>query len=689
AVYYVSQVARPQYTSSVDLTINLRNTSVVDIESVVSGVSTDYYALRTELEIIRSRDVLGQVVDRLDLINDPEFNPALRTPSELDLFIEDLKARIGDVVTGFVSYIIPEGLPFGSDVVDPADESDAPAPATRDGMIGRLSGMVSASIRPETYVFMISVTTGSPETSKEIANTLADVYIQKQIEVKFEATEQAVTWLSERVSDLEQELKEREDALKDVLSETEMVNPEALEGLRLQAKDLRDRLQENQTRMEQTETRISRLTELRADERFDEIVEITGDQALDRFLRAIRNEDPDAVEMFDRRLETLLQMEQSDLERHRTQVGALQTSLARQEGRIERQSADLVGIQQMQREVEATRTLYETFLTRLKETSVQRGLQQADSRVLSDASAGGKVAPRSSRIVSLWVILGGMVGAGLVLIHNFMQNTFRTSEDLEAATGIMVMGQLPKMPIKARQDLITYLSDKPTSAAAEAIRNLRTSILLSNIDSPPQVIMTTSAVPGEGKTTVTIALAQNFSELGKRVLLIEGDIRQRTFRKYFNAERDAGLITALSEKSPFEEVVVHNSQLGADVLVAEKSRVNAADVFSSTRFRDLLKNLREIYDVIIIDTPPVLVVPDARVIGQYVDTTILAVGWDKTTRGQVTAALRDLASVNLDVSGLVLSRIDPKGMRQYGYGGYGGNYGAFSNYGKDYYGPSA
>lgn len=685
--YYLSQIATARYQSSVDITINLRNTEVVDLQSVVSGVSTDYSSLRTELEIIRSRGILEQVVDELDLSNDPDFNPALREPSDFDRYINEFKTRTKDFVTGIIYSLIPAGSPNKTDNLDSPEPSEAAASdtasqQTRDRMIGMLRGSVSASVKGDTYVFVISVTTGSPEMSQEIANTLADVYIQDQIAVKFEATEQAVTWLSERVTNLEQELKAKEDTLKEALSETDMINPETLEGLNLQAKDLRDRLQETQNQIDQTETRISRLRGLRDAESFDEIVEVTEDRTLGRLLDAVQNDDQDALQMFDQRLETILQTAESDLERLRNQARALQNSSEQLEQRIDRQSTDLVRIQQMQREVEATRTLYETFLTRLKETSVQRGLQQADSRVLSRAMPGGQVAPRSSLVLALSLVLGGTVGGGLVLIRNFMHNVFRTSEDLEAATGILVMGQVPKMPIKARKELVTYLSDKPMSASAEAIRNLRTSILLSNIDTPPQVIMTTSSVPGEGKTTASIALAMNFSGLGKRVLLMEGDMRRRSFSNYFDAPHNTGLITALSGDKPVDEIIISYPDIGTDVLMAERSRANAADLFSSERFRKFLEEMREIYDVIIIDTPPVLVVPDARVIGQHADSTIFLVAWDSTHRGQVKAALANLASVNLNVSGLVLSQIDPKGMRKYGYGE---KYGTYANYGKSYY----
>ena len=312
-----------------------------------------------------------------------------------------------------------------------------------------------------------------------------------------------------------------------------------------------------------------------------------------------------------------------------------------------------------------------------------RRLQQADSRILSEATPGRYVEPRKSRILALSLILGGMFGVAIVLARQFLHTGYRTADELEQYTGTTVLGQIPMMPVRARRGLIKYLQDKPTSASSEAIRNLRTSILLSDIDSPPKVIMSTSSVPGEGKTTQSIALAHNMSGLGKKVLLIEGDIRRRAFTEYFDQKPKGGLMSALQGDVPISELVFFDERLGADVLMGEKTSVNAADVFSSDRFQEFIDRARDSYDFVIIDTPPVLVVPDARVIGQSVDAIIFSVKWNKTSKSQVVDSLRQFSSVNLKVTGLVLSQIDPKGMQRYGYGG---KYGAYSRYGKKYYG---
>jgi len=166
-------------------------------------------------------------------------------------------------------------------------------------------------------------------------------------------------------------------------------------------------------------------------------------------------------------------------------------------------------------------------------------------------------------------------------------------------------------------------------------------------------------------------------------LLIEGDIRRRAFTEYFNQKPKGGLLSALQGDVPISDLVFFDERLGADVLMGEKSSVNAADIFSSDKFKAFIDRARDSYDFVIIDTPPVLVVPDARVIGQLVDAIIFSVHWNKTSKSQVVDSLRQFSSVNLKVTGLVLAQVDPKGMKRYGYGG---KYGAYSRYGKKYYG---
>ncbi len=512
--------------------------------------------------------------------------------------------------------------------------------------------------------------------------------------MKFEATQQATTWLSERVGELKVDLETAEAEVKSFTSNTNLVSVEALEGLNRQLKEARERfVNMGETRVE-AEARLTLLeTALAGGGDAARMLEVAADPDLRRVHARSGGGD-----LFLTRYELLLQRARQDVSRARVQEDSLRDSVAKLNEEFERQSDDLVALQQLQREAEASRLIYEYFLGgRLKETAVQAGIQEADSRFLSHAAVP-RTPPSSPRKGGRLMVLAGLVGlvlsAAAIILREVLHTGFRTAEELEAATGHTVMGgQIPRVPVRdTRAGVIRYLADKPTSAAAEAVRNLRTSVLLSNVDQPPQVIMVTSSLPGEGKTTTAIALAQNFVGMGKKVLLLEGgDIRRRVFSQYFDLDeaRGGGLLAVLSGDRNIDEVVQFSDQVGgADVIIGEKSTTNAADIFSSDRFRAFMQDVRGIYDVILIDTPPVLVVPDARVIaGGAADAILYVVNWNATARSQVQYGVRQFDQGGTPVTGLALSRIDPpKGMRQYGYGGRHG--GAYAAYGADYYNAS-
>ncbi|MEB3421128.1 polysaccharide biosynthesis tyrosine autokinase [Salipiger marinus] len=664
--YYAYSVAVPKYAATTTLALQVRNQQVVDLESVFSGVSTESAAMNTELVVIQSRGLLRKVVDELSLNTDPEFNSALRPVSEFSL--QGIKAKISERVLGR----------------QPQEDGGPQSEAAINRAIVALGLAVSAEIEPDTYVFQIRAETQSPEKSSLIVNTLAQIYIEDQVNVKFQATESAVTWLSERVVELEAELAEKEDQIKQMRSEMDLVTQEGVQFLNQRVRDLRDRLERSRSDLEALESRIVTLREVRESEDPELIAEAFADAALNR----LRNQTPGELSngqlqaflaLADQRIAEL----ENDLVRTRLQFQSLETSLASAEAEANEEFDKFVQVQQAEREASAVRTLYETFVTRLKETSVQRGSQQADSRVLSESPEGFYVSPQKPRVMALTAILGMMVGMAIVLGRQHFHSGLRTSEELERISDLPVLGQVPKLKIRNRSELIPFLKNNPTSAAVEAFRNLRTSVLLSSLDHPPQIIAVTSSVPGEGKTTNSLALAQNFAGLGKRVLLLEGDIRRQTLHAYVEgSHKSGGWLAALEGERPLEEVLHRDSGMGIDVLFGEKTPVNATDVFSSTKFQEFLQALRDRYDHIIIDTPPVLVVPDARVLGQYCDALLFTVAWDRTNAQQIRESIRQMSSVNLKITGMVLSQIDAAGMKRYGYGD---NYGAYSGYGKSYY----
>lgn len=662
--YYAYAVAVPLYSTTSVVTLENRQEQVVDFESVVSGLGGDQTSINTEVEILRSRALIKKLVIKLDLMSDPEFNISLR---------EDTGFSVSGVIDGVKNLLLgaPDPKP------DPTEEQLLETVTTA------VRSAISISNIRNTYVFNLRVTTEGAQKSKLMANTLADLYVLNQLDVKFEATQRATTWLSERVADLQVDLENSEARAKEFNAGTELISPEVLEGLNRQAKDTRERLKTTSDRITVVSARIADMQVALDGRDRAEMARLANNPTLTQSLARVEAGTTPA-ELFDSQFEQIQRSETVSLSRLQTQAAGLKQSLVTIDGQIERQSKDLVTLQQLTREAEAARSIYEYFLGRLKETSVQQGIQQADSRVLSQAVLPDvPSAPKKSRVLAFSAILGAIAGVAGLLLREFMSNSFRSAQQLQSATGFTVLGQVPKFPGRKRRGVIEYLKEKPTSAGAEAIRNLRTSVMLSNVDKPPQVIMLTSSIPGEGKTTLSLALAQSFSGLNKKVLLIEGDLRRLVFSEYFEAEPNKkGLVSVLSGESTFEEAIRSIDIVGTDVLLGEKTQANVADLFESERFANLMELARSKYDIILIDTPPVLVVPDARTIAQHADSLLFAVRWDSTSQEQVAEGIRMLASVNIRPTGVVLSQIDMKGMKRYGYGG---QYGAYSQYGRKYY----
>lgn len=249
-----------------------------------------------------------------------------------------------------------------------------------------------------------------------------------------------------------------------------------------------------------------------------------------------------------------------------------------------------------------------------------------------------------------------------------------------------MLGVLPTLGANMRRkDIVKHFREKPNSPLAEAVRNLRTSILFSNIDRPPKVVMLTSSVPEEGKSTSALLLAMTSRQMGKSTIIVDCDLRRPALGHLMDAAGDhAELISVLEGEADVNAAMFEDPDTGLNVLMTRGARrsgnINAADVLSSRKFEQLIKSLSERYDLVILDTPPTLVVTDARVVAQLADTVVYAVRWDKTPRGAVLEGLKDMRAVEAPIAGVLMTMVNEKKASRHAYDGYSYYKGHYKQY---------
>jgi polysaccharide biosynthesis transport protein len=662
ADFYVKYVAVPLYpaTTKIALKENQPEKILTDIESLMANGPITDTGINTELEVLRSRDLIGKLVDSLDLTNEPDFNPLLRKPR--------LSNQIKTLLFAFLG-VASEKLKI----------SRSPEEVRSIAISSALNAMAFSNTK-KTRIINILVTTTKPDLSILMSNKMAKLYIENQIQIKLDALASATEFLSSRTSELKNDFDELKTELANFSNQSELVSPTILKSQEIQLRDMRTRMMEKAEIIAEKSDRWTILQSFREAGNLLGLIKYADDFRLNRAISEYRNNEISLdnlnvqLEQFMLKNEVVAVREQKEL----SALKASETLLAKQ---IERQSKELLVLQQLKRETETARLLYESFFTRLQEMNVQLGLETADGRLLSKAYHSGSSSPIKSKILFLGGSIGLIIGASLILFRELRFSGYRSVNELRDKSGYSVLAGVPFIPLLYRKSPIYYFKTKPNSMVSEAVRNLRTSILMSNPTQDKKIIMLTSSIPKEGKTILTHALAQSMVGLDKRILLIEGDIRRRDHSVKIDRNNTVALLDLIMGHKEFKDVNPFVEELGFDILTATRSDMNAADLFASERFPKLLTELREYYDYILIDSPPVLSVPDARLISTVSDFNIYIVKWNKTTRAQVEQGLDMISSIGDKTIGLVMNQIDSKKTKTYGYTGSYGH----DTYGSKYY----
>jgi capsular exopolysaccharide synthesis family protein len=660
-----------------------------------------------ELEVLKSRNLAEQVVESLDLLSYPEFNPALRhtEPGLFDWFNprEWIPQRWKETTR---SALDREPQKPG---VDRAIEEDR----ERRQLItaaGILLGGLDLSNDQMSNVIMVGFRSTNPELAAMIANELPEVYMLSTLQARYESTEKTTKWLSERLDELRQEVEDAERAVEIYRSDHGLTEVGGTGLLAEQLSVLNSQLIIAKAERAEAEARLSQVRQLllgdeAAAEAATRLVDSTLIQQLKtqevqaqrvvselsveygpkhpRMLQA-QAEVAQLRERIDDEVSKIEFALRSDVEFARARESSLAASLREAETATGAQNREAIQLRALEREAAATRALFETFLEQFKQASSSEGLNEPGVRVLSRAQVPGAPFYPNVRRQTTVITFGGFALAVLLVFALEALNPGITNpEQVERELGRHTIGIIPLASgsVKAHDLPI----DKPRSGYVEALNSLMVSLTLTDPDREPRVFQLTSSIPEEGKTTLALSLARMLANRGKRVILVDGDLRRGALEKKLGVSKQEKGLTdlVLAPEQAIGSYLAEDPKSDVRVMPPGSAEfVNAADIFSSQRIKNIVRDLRAEADYVIFDTPPVMAVADARLIGRFVEKTLFVVRWNKTPVKVSKAALKLLTEGGTDVAGIVLQGVDLKRFGRLGYGdsGYYYHYGRYGQY---------
>lgn len=700
AVVLVFQL-KPKYTAETSLLLDSRKTNVIDLQAVMGGLQPEAAAIRSEVDVLRSRQLISKVIEKLGLAGNPDFNTALRG-DDGDLF--ETLASWRRAATDWIE------LGFGAQekqvVLTPEEVQQQTLMHLTDKLLDHL--VVGNDSR--SYTIKMSYTADDPALAARIVNAVADAYLVDQLEAKFEATKRANSWLSDRVSDLRNQVNAAEQAVQAYREKNKLTIADA-KGTTVstqQLGELNSQLILASADRAQKEARLRQFQEsaksgtldantpevmasplistLRAQE--TEVLRKEADLSAhygDRHpaIINVRAELRDVRRQIAQEINKIVGNLAQEVQVARIREQSLQQNLAELQKRTAQNNEAEVKLHELEREAQASRTLYESFLSRFKETAEQEDIQQADARVIARADVPLDPSfPNKKLFVALALLGSALVGVLAAILIERLDNGFRSGEQIEQVAGVSGLGMVPVIP--GRGGLAPKAEDfvlrKPSSAFAESIRSLRTALLYSHVDKPPRAILITSAVPEEGKSILSVSLARSSAKAGQKVLLIDADLRRPKISKMLKARSEATLAELFAGERTVEEVINHDPESGLDFICGRAGMPNPQDLLGSQHMRDFVRSISQHYDLVILDSPPVLAASDALVLSRIVDSTIFVVRWERTPRQVVIGALKQLQGVGGAVAGVVLSRVNVKKHARFGYGDHGYYYGTYREY---------
>jgi succinoglycan biosynthesis transport protein ExoP len=679
---------RPLYRGTATLLIEQGKNRTVSIEEVYSQGLLQREHYQTQVEILKSEELARKAINKLKLVSHPDYDPRQAPPSWLSR------------ITG------------GSAANDEIKRTDD---EVLKGVVQKFRANLQVQLVRNSQLAQISFVSPDKELAAKVPNILAETYIESDLDARMAMTQKASEWLRERMGELRSKVDTAEKSLQDYRDRERIVDAKglALSGASRQLEELTRSLVESRQKRAEAEAAYSMVQQVKAGRTqasYDSVPAVLRHPLVQRMKEQEAEADrrlSDAAKRYGPEHPRMVQAKaelEAAKESTRKQVEIVIAGLAKEyeaaranESAVERalgqSKADIQGINRkefqlgvLEREVQQNRNLYDMFVNRLKETSAAGDLQSTVARVVDPATVpSNPFAPNKQQIVGIAAIVTLILAAMLALLLDRLTNTLNSTSDVENRLGVPALGVLQKIKGFVKKGFVSELAffNDTQSTFSEAVRTVRTSVLMSALDDPHKVVVVTSSVPEEGKTTLSFNLACALGQV-KKVLLVDGDLRRPKIGKLVNRDsRSPGLADLVAGQAQVSQCVFFDERAGIHILPAGTVPPNPLELLSSRRFEDVITKLKEAFDIVLIDSAPLQLVSDAQVLSQFATSVIYVVKADSTPYQVAQNGIKKLRRVSAPILGVVLNQLDLEKAEKY-YGEYSG-YRSYKGYKKQGY----
>jgi len=700
----VAMQAVPVYRAETRILVKYNQPNLANVQQFES-TPLYWYFYETQIDIIRSRSVAGRVVDTLGLdrtaASASAQDESSGTKNALPGAIGRWTSEVASWVRSWNELLPPEWRGPEQPNIEPR--------SSRDAAIDAVIGGLQVSGGKESEIIQIRFVSTDPTRAAQVANAVAQGYIDFGLESRSANVQQATGFLRQRIDELKLKLEKSELALQEFQQAEGLVdtqNREKIVGAQLGS--LTAELIKAQSARSQAEARYNQVKSYvsnRGD--YESLVSVIGNPlVLDAHRNRVEMERrvSELGERYGekhprmraaladlRQAETRLRAEvekavdtvRKEFEVAKAQERELRNIIDAQQAEMRTLSGKAFTLAKLEREVEANRQLYESFVARYKEANIADEYDVSNVRVIDEAKVPtGPFKPDRQRMVFISVLIGVLFGAFLAIIRSRLDDTVKVREDVEARLGLPLLGILQSVKVSRRkgQTLDQYVLTDPRTPFSEAVNDIRTAILYSNVDNPPQVVMLTSSLAQEGKTALACNLALAFRKRG-RTLLLDSDLRKGRLAKVFGVESDRpGITDVVLGTCELEDAICAHPQAENMFLLCHGTPPpNPLEIISSRKFAEAMEDLRKRFDYIVVDGAPILPVSDSVVLGHLVDAVVFTIQSQQTSFKAVEESLRRLASGRIRPAGVVLQQVDLAALEDHS-GGYRGMYRGYSAY---------